>query len=389
VLTKHVHYTYDVYDRLIGKQLDPTGGGTYTSAQWFAYDDNSDAPASAGSDTSNIVFAFNGGGTMTHRLLNGPAVDQPLADENGSGTVSWMLPDDQGTIRDVAQYNAGTNTTSIVDHLKFDGFGNITAQSNSASQPLFAYTGRLSDSDTGLQYNRARWYDPKDGRFVSEDPTGFGGGDINLSRYVHNAPTDFVDPAGLEGKGGRMKPPGPGGYTPPFPGPVDLRPHSGSGGQKPPTSTAPGPPPAPSPDSIPPLDPNQRSGGQDYGGSSKPPHSGPVPPSSGRKPKSDQMGPVGSGGEGPIRLDTKPTGYPQNGPPPNRLAFEGDFGPITGRGEVVGSGAPSGGVDYEAIIATQNMADAVNKAIIDAARFVLGFGRPSQPAPHSSGGSNP
>ncbi len=37
-LTSHVHFTYDVYNRLIGKQVDPTGGGTYTSAQWYAYD---------------------------------------------------------------------------------------------------------------------------------------------------------------------------------------------------------------------------------------------------------------------------------------------------------------------------------------------------------------
>lgn len=32
VLTKHVHYTFDVFDRMIGKQIDPTGGGTYTRA---------------------------------------------------------------------------------------------------------------------------------------------------------------------------------------------------------------------------------------------------------------------------------------------------------------------------------------------------------------------
>jgi YD repeat-containing protein len=58
-LTKHVHYTYDVYDRLIGKQLDPTGGGTYTTTQRFAYDGD------------NIILAFNGGGTLTDRLLAG------------------------------------------------------------------------------------------------------------------------------------------------------------------------------------------------------------------------------------------------------------------------------------------------------------------------------
>src|SRR5258708_39752621 len=43
-LTQHVHYTYDVNDRLIGRQVDPTGGGTYTGAQRFVYDDASDLP---------------------------------------------------------------------------------------------------------------------------------------------------------------------------------------------------------------------------------------------------------------------------------------------------------------------------------------------------------
>ena len=56
----------------------------------------------------------------------------PLADENASGTVSWLLPDYEGTIRDVAQFSPDTSVTSVVDHLKFDSFGNITAQSNSA-----------------------------------------------------------------------------------------------------------------------------------------------------------------------------------------------------------------------------------------------------------------
>ena len=34
------------------------------------------------------------------------------------------------------------------------------------------YRGRDGDSDTGLMYYRARWYDPKVGRFISEDPIG-------------------------------------------------------------------------------------------------------------------------------------------------------------------------------------------------------------------------
>jgi hypothetical protein len=48
---------------------------------------------------------------------------------------------------------------------------------------------------------RARYYNPNTGRFLSEDPLEFDGGDVNLYRYVWNAPTDFVDPTGQIGFG--------------------------------------------------------------------------------------------------------------------------------------------------------------------------------------------
>ena len=43
----------------------------------------------------------------------------------------------------------------------------------------------------------ARYYDPQVGRFISEDPIGFAGGDLNLYVYVKNNPIMFIDPFGL------------------------------------------------------------------------------------------------------------------------------------------------------------------------------------------------
>ena len=40
----------------------------------------------------------------------------------------------------------------------------------------YGYTGREFDPERGLLYYRVRYYDPKIGRFLSEDPIGFGGG---------------------------------------------------------------------------------------------------------------------------------------------------------------------------------------------------------------------
>jgi hypothetical protein len=42
-----------------------------------------------------------------------------------------------------------------------------------------------------------RWYDPGVGRWISEDPIGFAGGDANLMRYAENSPTQRTDPTGL------------------------------------------------------------------------------------------------------------------------------------------------------------------------------------------------
>ena len=49
----------------------------------------------------------------------------------------------------------------------------------------------------GFYYMRARYYDPEVGRFISEDPIGFEGGDVNLMVYVGNNPILLMDPFGL------------------------------------------------------------------------------------------------------------------------------------------------------------------------------------------------
>jgi RHS repeat-associated protein len=50
---------------------------------------------------------------------------------------------------------------------------------------------------TGLQNNWHRWYDPFQGRWMSEDPIGFEGDFGNLSRYAQNSPSNAVDPLGF------------------------------------------------------------------------------------------------------------------------------------------------------------------------------------------------
>lgn len=57
------------------------------------------------------------------------------------------------------------------------------------------FQGQIYDSETGLHYNRFRYYDPDAGRFISHDPIGLLGGKNNF-QYVPN-PVEWVDPYGL------------------------------------------------------------------------------------------------------------------------------------------------------------------------------------------------
>nr|WP_240754569.1 RHS repeat-associated core domain-containing protein [Lampropedia aestuarii] len=65
-------------------------------------------------------------------------------------------------------------------------------------QQHLRFQGQYYDEETGLHYNRFRYYDPDCGRFVSQDPIGLFGGD-NLYQFAPN-PTEWVDPLGLNKK---------------------------------------------------------------------------------------------------------------------------------------------------------------------------------------------
>ncbi len=71
----------------------------------------------------------------------------------------------------------------------------MTTQTGAASTSSYKFTGR-EDDGSGLMYYRARYYQPRFQRFISEDPIRFRGG-INLYGYVRNNPIKQTDPTGL------------------------------------------------------------------------------------------------------------------------------------------------------------------------------------------------
>ncbi|MBB3638290.1 RHS repeat-associated core domain-containing protein, partial [Variovorax atrisoli] len=95
------------------------------------------------------------------------------------------LTDHEGSIAWSAQYKAwGEAREAISEAGRRAGFRN----------PI-RFQGQYWDEETGLHYNRYRYYDPFSGRFISKDPIGLQG-DINVHLFAPNA-VEWVDPMGL------------------------------------------------------------------------------------------------------------------------------------------------------------------------------------------------
>jgi len=68
-----------------------------------------------------------------------------------------------------------------------------------ASTYRLLFTGREWLTQVRLNDHRNRYYSPEMGRWLTTDPLGFDGRDVNLMRYVHGSPSNAIDPSGLMG----------------------------------------------------------------------------------------------------------------------------------------------------------------------------------------------
>jgi RHS repeat-associated protein len=137
-------------------------------------------------------------GAITFGFVHGPGIDEPLSRVASTGVVIYGHTDGLGSVIKM------TNSLGqVIFTRQYDAFGNLEV---GATQGSYAFTGREWEPETGLYYYRARYYDPKIGRFISEDPIGFTAG-VNFYAYVDNSPVNKTDPLGLR--------PGKTGWQPP------------------------------------------------------------------------------------------------------------------------------------------------------------------------------
>jgi len=141
-------------------------------------------------DGQNLLEELDNSGNVLARYTRTQNLDQPLS-ELRSGTTSYYQQDGLGSVTSLSD-----SVGALAKTYAFDSFGKLIASTGTLANP-FQYTGRDFDSETGLSFNRARYFDPSAGRFLSEDPLGFLGSGSNSYRYVGNSPTNLIDPFGL------------------------------------------------------------------------------------------------------------------------------------------------------------------------------------------------
>jgi RHS repeat-associated protein len=137
-------------------------------------------------DGANAVQEY--GTNPTANLLTG-GLDERFMRTSATESDSY-LTDALGSTVELTDATGATE-----EQYSYSPYGSQSATGMTTSNS-YAYTGREFDG-LGVDYYRARYYNPTTGRFLSEDPLGIMGSGTNLYAYAKNNPINLKDPSGL------------------------------------------------------------------------------------------------------------------------------------------------------------------------------------------------
>ncbi|WP_318153446.1 RHS repeat-associated core domain-containing protein [Halomonas sp. ML-15] len=178
--TQEASYRYDALGRRLAKTVRHANGTTATTH--YGWDGDRLVHEAKENQRTTVVYEP---GSFVPMLR----IDQ--AGHDGSKQISAYITDALGTPMQLV-----TPKGETLWQAQPDDWMAVKNERGTASQPI-RFQGQWHDEESGLYYNRHRYYDPQQGRYISQDPIGLNGG-TNLYGYVTN-PTGMVDPLGLSG----------------------------------------------------------------------------------------------------------------------------------------------------------------------------------------------
>jgi RHS repeat-associated protein len=221
-------WNFNADDHLSSETYDANGNVTSTGGKTFSYNSQNQMVSMTASGTSASI-AYDAFGNRVAKTLNGVTTRYLVDDLNPTGfpqvfdelngstvtrtytyglqrisqeqvinntwTPSFYGYDGGGNVRQLTN-SAG----AVTDSYEYDAFGNEFTVSGSTPNE-FMYRGEQYDSDLGLYYLRARYYNPLTGRFVSRDP---GSGELTNPETLHKylyadaEPVNGIDPTGWQ-----------------------------------------------------------------------------------------------------------------------------------------------------------------------------------------------
>jgi RHS repeat-associated protein len=184
-------YKYDAFGRRIEKTVD----GQTTEFLW-----QGERLIAESADNRYRSYIYEPGSFRPLAMLDG---EGPL-----KATPFYYQLDHLGTPQELTDYSG-----EIMWSANYRAYGNLAALDVAKIDNPLRFQGQYFDAETGLHYNRHRYYNPGTGRFLTPDPIKLAGG-LNSYQYVPN-PTGWVDPLGLNNcPGGGKCTPGQGAETP-------------------------------------------------------------------------------------------------------------------------------------------------------------------------------